>query len=420
MEAVGVFGTSAITAVTAQNTTGVSGTHVVPTNEITAQIRAVLDDFAVEAAKTGMLATAPIIETVREELSTADFPVVVDPVMVAASGDRLLDQDAEQAYESLIADATIVTPNADEAAVLTGIDIESESEQIEAGDILLDMGVEAALVKGGHVGNDPVRDVLVQESTVRTYEHPRVDTRATHGSGCTLASAIASNLALGADVPGAVERGLALMERAVRYPIAAGSGPGSVHHLATLRNQAEKPATVEALRTTIDNIAESMSAEWSPTHQVTVAGATPFAEDSSDIMIVEPSSSATGREQGSTQSVSIRRSGRLSNVILGLREHDPTIRFAFQYPYEPAIENAMGELDWHTVRHDGSGADADTDSDMRWRIEELVADLDSTPVAIVDTGDHGARPMAYVVSESPQTLVSRVSSLLDAVDSSPD
>jgi len=145
IEAHGAFGTSAVTAVTAQHTRGVESTHVLPAGEVSAQMDAVLADFDVRAAKTGMLATAEIVRTVADRAATADFPLVVDPVMVAASGDRLLDPDAEDAYEGLVAEAALVTPNADEAAVLTGVAVEDRESAAAAGEALVEAGAAAAL-----------------------------------------------------------------------------------------------------------------------------------------------------------------------------------------------------------------------------------------------------------------------------------
>ncbi len=229
----GVFGTSAITAVTAQHTRGVESSFVLPVEEVAAQIDAVTDDFAVGAAKTGMLATTEIVETVADYAAEFDFPLVVDPVMVATSGDRLLEPDAERAYEDLFAEAAIVTPNADEAAVLTDVAVEDRSSAREAGEALREMGADAALVKGGHVPGDTVRDVLVTAEGATTFEHERVDTDATHGSGCTLAAAIASRLARGEDLEPAVEGATDFLARAIEHHYDVGRGPGTVNHSVT-------------------------------------------------------------------------------------------------------------------------------------------------------------------------------------------
>ncbi|MCJ0620166.1 bifunctional hydroxymethylpyrimidine kinase/phosphomethylpyrimidine kinase, partial [Haloarcula hispanica] len=239
IEACGGFGTSAITSITAQNTTGVQGQHLLPIEQIEAQIEAVTGDFDVAAVKTGMLATSDVIDLVVEH--AADLPnLVVDPVMVAASGDRLLAAEAEDAYETLIAEATLVTPNTDEAAVLTGRDVDDPAAAERAGRDLVEMGADSALVKGGHVPGDDVVDTLVTEDGVTTFRHDRIDTEATHGSGCTLSSAIATQLAHGDDLPTAVGSSIDLLANAVRYNVDVGEVPGAVHHLVQTRNDAAR------------------------------------------------------------------------------------------------------------------------------------------------------------------------------------
>ena len=234
-DAHGVFGTSAITAVTAQHTRGVESSFVLPPEEVAAQLDAVLGDFAVAAAKTGMLATTELVDLVAERATEVTFPIVVDPVMVATSGDRLLDPAAERAYEALIAEATVVTPNADEAEVLTGVAVTDEASAREAGRSLVELGAEAALVKGGHVPGDTVRDVLVTGDGVETFEHPRIETDATHGSGCALSAAIAAQLATGAELRAAVETATDFLAVAIRNHYDVGHGPGAVNPTAWSR-----------------------------------------------------------------------------------------------------------------------------------------------------------------------------------------
>lgn len=235
IEATGGFGTSAITAVTAQNTRGVESSHVLPIEEIEAQIDAVLSDFDVRAIKTGMLATAEIVRTVAGYAANASRPVVIDPVMVATSGDRLLSEAAESAYDELIEAATLVTPNADEAAVLTGIDPTDAGTARAAGESLLETGADAALIKGGHIDGPEVIDTLVTAAGSNTFRHPRIDTRATHGSGCTLSAAIATRLALDDDLERAVGESIEYIQRALLSHHAVGAGPGAVNHLVDLR-----------------------------------------------------------------------------------------------------------------------------------------------------------------------------------------
>ena len=249
MRAHGVLGTSVVTATTAQNTRGVEDVHPLPADHVASQYAAVADDFAVGAIKTGMLATAETVEQVTELVAETDAPLVVDPVMVAATGDRLLSPAAEDAYEGLIADATLVTPNADEAAVLTDAPVDTPADAERAGRELVALGADAALVKGGHLDGesaerDAVVDTLVRADdaggsapervapTVDRFETPRIDTEATHGSGCALSSAIAARLARGEPLRDAVHAAVAGMTEAVRRGYDVGEGPGAVNPTA--------------------------------------------------------------------------------------------------------------------------------------------------------------------------------------------
>ena len=238
MRAHGVFGASVVTATTAQHTRGVEDVHPIPADHVESQYAAVADDFDVGAVKTGMLATAEIVARVTDLVADADAPLVVDPVMVAASGDRLLSPAAEDAYEALIAAATLVTPNADEAAVLTDEPVETPADAEAAGRDLVALGADAALVKGGHLdggsGDETVVDTLVRadgaagDVAVDRFESPRIDTDATHGSGCALSSAVAARLARGEPLREAVDVAVAEMSEAVRRGRDVGQGPGAV------------------------------------------------------------------------------------------------------------------------------------------------------------------------------------------------
>ncbi|EMA60792.1 bifunctional hydroxymethylpyrimidine kinase/phosphomethylpyrimidine kinase [Halorubrum lipolyticum] len=238
MTAHGVFGTSVVTATTAQNTRGVRDVHAVPSGHVASQCDAVFDDFDVSAVKTGMLATAETVETVTGLVAAVEAPIVVDPVMVAASGDRLLSPEAETAYEGLIEAATLVTPNADEAEVLVDAPVEAPADAERAGRELVAVGADAALIKGGHLGDgERVTDTLVVggeegEATALRFENPRVATEATHGSGCALSSAVAARLARGEPLREAVAAAVDGMGPAIRRGYDVGEGPGAVNPTA--------------------------------------------------------------------------------------------------------------------------------------------------------------------------------------------
>ena len=231
--AFGVFGTSAITAVTAQNTVGVRAVHPIPASVVRAQIDAVADDLRPAAIKTGMLATLELVGTVAEAIADLDLGAnyVLDPVMVASSGDRLLDRDAERAMIGrLVPLSRIVTPNLDECAILVGHAVLTVDDMEAAAGALVAEGARAALVKGGHLEGDEVADVLHDGRELRVFRRPRIATRGAHGTGCTLSAAIAAGLARGRDLLPAVQDALEFVQRALASAPGLGSGSGPLDH----------------------------------------------------------------------------------------------------------------------------------------------------------------------------------------------
>jgi hydroxymethylpyrimidine/phosphomethylpyrimidine kinase len=234
--AVGVYGTSVITALTAQNTMGVSGILDVPPAFVEAQFDAIAEDMGMDAMKTGMLFSAAIIDAVCGRIQRYGVSkVVVDPVMVATSGDLLLREDAVEAVKSrLMRLALVVTPNRREAEVLAGMRVETDDEVREAAERIARMGARYVLIKGGHTEGDTVVDWLFDGGNMTAYPSPRIDTKNTHGTGCTLSAAIAGYLALGMDVPDAVGRSREYMTSALRNAYPVGKGHGPVNHLFAL------------------------------------------------------------------------------------------------------------------------------------------------------------------------------------------
>jgi hydroxymethylpyrimidine/phosphomethylpyrimidine kinase len=228
--ALGCHGTSALTALTAQNTMGVTGIHEVPPEFVTLQIDAIADDMGIDAAKTGMLSSAPIIETVAAAFAKLEVPLVVDPVFVSKHGDKLLADDAVDALrERLFPLASVVTPNLHEASALVGFDIENTADMKRAAQALVAMGAETALVKGGHLPGDRAVDVYYDGSTYEELEGPRYDTEDTHGTGCALSAAIAAGLAKGDDRLGSIRAAKDFVSGAIRESLRIGRGYGPVN-----------------------------------------------------------------------------------------------------------------------------------------------------------------------------------------------
>jgi hydroxymethylpyrimidine/phosphomethylpyrimidine kinase len=230
--ALGVYGTSAITAVTAQNTIGVAAIFALSSDLVIAQIEAVASDIQVHATKTGMLATSAIAEAVAATIEELDLPnVVVDPVMVAKSGDRLLDDEGVRTLRTeLLPRALVVTPNIPEAEILSGRRIASTDDAREAARRIHGMGPSAVIVKGGHAAGDEIVDLLFDGERFSELRTARVPTRHTHGTGCTFASAIAANLALGHSLADATAGAQAYVVGAIRHGLPIGKGHGPLNH----------------------------------------------------------------------------------------------------------------------------------------------------------------------------------------------
>ena len=227
----GGYAATAIAAVTIQNTLGVTGVHPIPLQVIEAQARAVLDDIGADAIKTGMLGDAAVVELVARLIGEYDIPAVVDPVMIAKGGEPLLAPEAVAAVlEWLVPRAALLTPNAPEAQALTGLTVETTDDLRRAGDRLIALGAQAVLMKGGHIPGDRVVDLLMTPFAETRYESGRIDTRHTHGTGCTLASACAAGLAQGLSLDAAVQRARDYVLEAIRQAPGLGAGHGPLDH----------------------------------------------------------------------------------------------------------------------------------------------------------------------------------------------
>jgi hydroxymethylpyrimidine/phosphomethylpyrimidine kinase len=232
----GVFGTSVITAITAQNTLGVREWEAVRPELVRSQIDAVASDLRPAAFKSGMLATAAIVKTVAKAISEHQLTMyVLDPVMVATSGDRLIEQDAVDAIRNdLLPLAALVTPNAGEATVLSGIEISGEDEMRTAAESIASFGAKAVLIKGGHVGGSGDSEIVdcLYDGEFTFFRHPRIDTTSTHGTGCTLSAAITASLAKGTQLREAVSMAIDFVHEAIASAPHLGSGNGPLNHFA--------------------------------------------------------------------------------------------------------------------------------------------------------------------------------------------
>jgi len=236
----GVFGTTVIVALTAQNTRAVRSVEAVSEAMVSAQLAALAEDLPPAALKTGMLAEAGLVRLVSQAIRQNRWgPLVVDPVMVSTSGHRLLTLEAQEVVrESLLPLAAVVTPNLDEAAILTGRAAHDVPSMERAGETLLSFGAAAALIKGGHLAGPELTDVLVTAEGARHFTRPRLDTTSTHGTGCTLSAAITAGLALGYGLEAAVETALDYVYRALAAAPGLGAGNGPLDHTVPVPHRA--------------------------------------------------------------------------------------------------------------------------------------------------------------------------------------
>lgn len=238
--AFGAYSMTAITALTAQNTQGVQRVDLVDPEMVRAQIEACVEDIGVDVIKIGMLGSAAIIQTVYDAIEPLDAMVILDPVMVATSGDRLLEEDAISALKELLVPiADLVTPNVPEAEILTGLSVTDVDDLSKAGEALLEMGAYAALMKGGHLDMKSIVDVLVSEEGASVMTGPRLQSRHTHGTGCTLASATAAALALGANLDEAVSSARDYVFEAIRTAPKLGQGNGPLNHGLAMKDDGQ-------------------------------------------------------------------------------------------------------------------------------------------------------------------------------------
>jgi len=235
LSALNCYAMTAVTAITVQDTTGVHGVHPVPPNIVGEQITRVLGDIGADAIKIGMLGAGSVVSAVCVALEAhSSIPLVLDTVMIAKGGATLLDEGGVAALKArLLPRAALVTPNAPEAAVLTGLRVESVGDLVRAGQCLVELGAEAALVKGGHLDGALVTDALVNAERVQLFEAPRIVSRSTHGTGCTLASACAAGIAQGMELFAAVACAHRYVQNAIRTAPGFGTGNGPLNHLVS-------------------------------------------------------------------------------------------------------------------------------------------------------------------------------------------
>ena len=409
----GGFGMSVVTALTAQNTQGVDAIEGVSAAFVEAQLDAVLSDIGADAAKTGMLFDAAIIEAVANKLSTYNLAkVVVDPVMVAKGGDVLL---VEAAIETLIVRllplALIVTPNIPEAEVLSKMSIRSDRDIQEAARIIHKLGPKNVLIKGGHL-EGPAKDTLFDGSAFTEFVKERIDTPHTHGTGCTYSAAICTYLAKGLNIKDAVSQAKAFLHTAVRFAQPLGKGRGPTNFYAPFAREQEKYGVIEDLKVALARLQERPVGHLVPEVQSNLGYALPHAETHGDVAAFPGRLVRLQDKIVSVASPCFGASRHIATIILTAMRHDPRCRSVMNVRFSEDRVKQCHALGWKVCAFDRNLEPKDIKeregSTLEWGTETVLSSETQIPDVIFDRGDVGKEPMIRVLGRNPDEVVNKV------------
>jgi len=413
--AMGVHGTVALTAITAQNTVAVTKVHEIPLDVIEAQIDAVASDIGIDAAKTGMLSSKEIIKTVASKVKQYGFPLVVDPVMIAKSGAPLLRSDAiSTLIETLLPLATVVTPNKHEAELLSNMKIASLDDAIEAAKRISQKGVKAVIVKGGHLEEAEATDVLYLDGRVELFKTPRVDTTTTHGTGCSFSAAITAGLAKGLEIVEAVKEAKQLIYKAIKYGLPIGAGHGPVNPSAYADIDAEKFRVLKLLLEAVNEIESSSElTRLAPESQINLAYSLPlkYAREIADVAAIPGRIVKVGDKLKASACPSFGASSHVARAILTAMKFNPEIRAAMNVKFSPEIIDACKRagltISSYDRREEPPDVKAKEGATIPWGVETAVKKAGFVPDIVYHEGDWGKEPMTLIFGKTPAEVVNK-------------
>jgi hydroxymethylpyrimidine kinase/phosphomethylpyrimidine kinase len=408
--ALSVHGTVAITSVTAQNTQSVLAVQDLKPEIIREQIRAVAEDFGIDAGKTGMLHTEEIINAVASEVAKYGFPLVVDPVMVAKSGAPLLKPEAINALkERLLPLATVVTPNRFEAERLSGMEIKSLEEAEAAAEKISKMGPRAVVVKGGHFEGAEVMDILYFEGKVWRFTSPRLDVKTTHGTGCSFSAAIAAGLAKEMDIPEAVENAKNFITLSIKFGLNIGKGYGPVNPMAYIYREASKYEVllnVEEAKNFLERHPEV--AVLVPEVGMNIAMAARYAESINDVAAIDGRIVRTAEGVRAVGNPKFGCSRHLSKYLVEVVRHDEDKRAAINLKFS---EETLKILEKHGLIisfYDRTKEPKEIKKvegmTISWGVREAIKNVGKAPDVIYHRGDVGKEPMIVVFGKDALSL----------------
>ncbi|MBN1574339.1 MAG: bifunctional hydroxymethylpyrimidine kinase/phosphomethylpyrimidine kinase [Deltaproteobacteria bacterium] len=416
--ALGGYGMSVICALTAQNTVGVQAIHDVPLDFIEAQFDSVMKDIGADGAKTGMLASSVVVRTVVKKVKEYKIErLVVDPVMVAKSGDPLLSEDGIKAVsEEMIPLAMVVTPNIPEAEVLSGIKIEGVDSMKRAAEIIAGLGARNVVVKGGHLEGEAV-DVLFNGAEFTLFPKERVETKNTHGTGCTFSAAIATGLASGMDVSSAVKQAELYIDTAIRFSLNVGRGHGPTNHMAWFLRDSERYGVIEELKRGAGTLVQKNIAPLIPEVQSNLGYALPYAVKHDHVAAFPARIIKAGGGVLVPVSPEFGASIHIANIILTAMRYDPGLRSAMNIRFgedliKKANDRGLAVASFSRADEPEDVKDAEGSS-LAWGVSKVLSETGGTPDLIYDRGDVGKEPMIRVLGKNPGDVVGKVLGLLD-------
>jgi hydroxymethylpyrimidine/phosphomethylpyrimidine kinase len=409
----GGYGMSVITALTAQNTVGVQGIHEIPARFVERQIDSVLSDIGADAIKTGMLSNEEIIEVVGKKIKQYKVrKVIVDPVMVSKSGDSLLRRDAQDALiKKLIPLAWVVTPNLMEASVLTGFKVKSLEEMKKAARQIYKLGAKYVVVKGGHLKGEAI-DLLYDGKTFNEIEGPRIDTKNTHGTGCTFASAIATLITRGDSVLEAVRKAKVFITMAIQSSLNLGKGTGPTNPSAYVLREMERYRVIQELKKAMVLLKGEKIGRLIPEVSSNLGYALPFAEGVEDVAAF-PGRIVRFRDSVATYSdPEFGASQHIANIILTVMKFNPECCSAMNIRYSKEnvalLKRKLFLLGHFDRRLEPKRVKQQEGSSLEWGVGEVLRKMKRIPDFIYDEGDVGKEPMIRVLGKNPMEVISKI------------
>lgn len=403
--ALGVHGTTAITSITAQNTYSVTAVEDLKPEMIREQIKVVAEDLGIDAGKTGMLHTEEIIKTVSSEVSKYEFPLVVDPVMIAKSGAPLLKHEAMDALKNyLLPKATVITPNRFEAEKLADMEIKSLKDAEVAARKISEMGPKAVVIKGGHLERKDTIDLLYYKGKFKIFSAPRLDVKTTHGTGCSFSAAIAAELAKKMEITAAVENAKKVVTLGIKFGLRIGRGYGPVNPLAHLYRESSRYSVLMSLEKAKALVeATTEVAMLVPEVGMNIAMAIPYAESFDDVAAIEGRIVKTSEGARAVGNPKFGCSSHLAGYILEIVKHDESkvaaINLKFSDDTLKILEKWGMTVSFYDRGKEPEEIKRFEGATVPWGVKEVIKEVGKVPDVIYHRGDVGKEPMIVILGE---------------------